>query len=259
MANKKNDGTGLTYFTSFASFTHVIAVIFAVSVSGNVCANSVSAPQEIETAQQAKEAKEAKEAKGEHEIWLDEDGFKNRLDATLRFNGTNALEDKKTQSKSDTSDSVNYAQELDRLNKELQLISAQNAISDERLKAVEIQRKINGNNVSNNGYLPVVNTAAVSSPSSRDRGDQLITGQTPQYSQIGYFALQKISGSLQNPTAWIAFNNSVAQVKVGDSLAQDWQVKSISFNKVILEQTGTQKTMQLYVAENNNRPSKRQL
>jgi|LauGreDrversion4_2_1035121.scaffolds.fasta_scaffold130718_1 hypothetical protein len=105
------------------------------------------------------------------------------------------------------SDKINYAKELDRLNKQLQLIAAENAISDQRLKAVEINKKINATHA---GSLGEIMTAS-NVPSHTEHA---AISQTSAYAEVGYFSLQRITGSLSNPTAWIAFNNSVAQVHV---------------------------------------------
>ncbi len=147
------------------------------------------------------------------------------------------------------SDKINYAKELDRLNKQLQLIVAENAISDQRLKAVEINKKINSANA---GSLGETMTAS-HVPSHTEHA---AISQTLAYAEVGYFALQRITGSLSNPTAWIAFNNSVAQVQTGDQLNNDWKVKSISPSTVVLENPTTHKTMQLYLAKANSNTQK---
>ena len=149
------------------------------------------------------------------------------------------------------SDKINYAKELDRLNKQLQLIAAENAISDQRLKAVEINKKINSANAGSMGE-----TMTASKVTSQTEHASI--SQTSAYVEVGYFALQRITGSLSNPTAWIAFNNSVAQVQTGDQLNNDWKVKSISPSTVLLENPTTHKTMQLYLAKPNSNTQKQQ-
>jgi len=84
---------------------------------------------------------------------------------------------------------MSYARELDKLNKKLQLMAAENAISDQRLKAVEIKRKMSGNN--GNGYSNNVNSTSslispVNTSSPMNNG---LEPPAPVYAQINYFSL----------------------------------------------------------------------
>lgn len=186
--------------------------------------------------------------------WIVDDGS-NTLSSDLKFTGASTHK-VKNKAKPIQSQPIDYAKKLDELNKQLQLLSAQNAISSQQLKAAEIKKDINkaSGSYSRNANVVVQSNVAQTQNEQSNQNKPTNTVITPQVtdSSITYFSLQKISGSLNNPTAFIAFNGSVAQVKKGDALANGWQVQKILPNTVMLENKGSgkvAKTMQLYLAQ----------
>ncbi|MBK2124451.1 type IV pilus biogenesis protein PilP [Fangia hongkongensis] len=140
-------------------------------------------------------------------------------------------------------DSSIYTQKMDVLTRDLQLTQAENAILAEKLKAAKLHYDIN--NIGEERNTPITAPLRQNQPEILHANSLQVQRAEP------FFQLERITGALSHPSAWIYFNGTIAEVKKGGKLVGSWSVKSISPNSVVIVNTTSNETKQLYLASQN--------
>lgn len=142
----------------------------------------------------------------------------------------------------------NPTAQIDQLTQQMQLEKANNELLSEQVKSAKLQADLS--NIQAHGDVA---DSSIQPSFSNDQASAHIgvVSNATKPRITGYiqgFKLLQVSGNANNPTAFIQYQGSVAQVQNGDVIADNWTVKRITSAYVLLENKAKKMTQKLYVA-----------